>query len=143
MSRSMDCIQEALVNKGTVVIKQPDIWSQGRMTKFRKEFEDQMALELTNFKILLAGRVARTDNASFSSQTALAASITPASPKVDPNQFLLQNRQDVSTELTTATGLLTSTSFSPPPTRPRTSICSRQPTRSAAFPTDPRGSSPS
>ena len=37
---------EEILDQGTVVIKQPDIWSQARMTKFRKEFEDTMSPEL-------------------------------------------------------------------------------------------------
>ena len=55
--RRIDCIQEKLLNQGTVVVKQPDIWSQARMTMFRKEFEDTMKLQLNQFAPTLAGRI--------------------------------------------------------------------------------------
>jgi hypothetical protein len=73
----IDCIQEKLLNQGTVVIKQPDVWSQARMTMFRKEFEDTMKLQLTTFAPTLAARIARSDAASLQSQTDIAAVLTP------------------------------------------------------------------
>jgi hypothetical protein len=73
----VDKIESDILNQGTVVIKQPDVWSQARMTKFRKEFEDTMALELNKFETRLSARIARSDAAAFSSQTALGASLTP------------------------------------------------------------------
>jgi hypothetical protein len=73
----IDHIQNSILNQGTVVVKQPDIWSQARMTKFRKEFEDTMQPEVNNFKDYLSAQIARSDAASFSSQTALAATLTP------------------------------------------------------------------
>jgi hypothetical protein len=77
VARMIDCIQSQILNQGTVVIKQPDIWSQARMTKFRKEFEDTMAPELSNFGDYLSGQLARSDSAALSSQTALGASLVP------------------------------------------------------------------
>ena len=73
----IDCIQSEILNQGTVVIKQPDIWSQARMTKFRKEFEDTMSPELNNFGDYLSGQIARSDSAAFASQTALGATLVP------------------------------------------------------------------
>lgn len=77
VAKMIDHIQHSLTNQGTVVIKQPDVWSQARMTQFRQEYEDTMAAQLTKFDARLAGRIARSDTANFVSQTALAASISP------------------------------------------------------------------
>src|SRR5262249_37732290 len=77
VARMIDRIQEPLLDQGTVVVKQPDIWSQARMTKFRKEFEDTMSPEVTKFKDYLSARIARSDAASFQSQTQLGAVLNP------------------------------------------------------------------
>jgi hypothetical protein len=77
VARMIDSIQNEILNQGTVVVKQPDIWSQARMTKFRKEFEDTMRPEVSNFKDYLSGQIARSDSAAFSSQTNLAATLLP------------------------------------------------------------------
>ena len=72
VARRIDHIQNCLSNQGTVVIKQPDVWSQARMTKFRKEYENTMAQQITKFQPILSATIARSDSASFNSQTALA-----------------------------------------------------------------------
>src|SRR4051812_899728 len=77
VARMIDHIQNSLLNQGTVVVKQPDIWSQARMTKFRKEFEDTMITELNTFQDKLAGQIARSDSASLQSQTSLAGVLNP------------------------------------------------------------------
>jgi len=77
VARRIDCIQEKLLNQGTVVVKQPDIWSQARMTMFRKEFENTMSGQLGNFNATLAARIARSDSASLRSETDIAGVLTP------------------------------------------------------------------
>ncbi len=67
----VDILEEGIQDAGTVVIKQPDIWGQARMTKYRREFEKEMAGELGKFATVLSARVARTDQASFQSATTL------------------------------------------------------------------------
>jgi hypothetical protein len=49
VARIMDRIQNDILDEGTVVVKHPDVWSQARMTMFRKEFENAMQGELLNF----------------------------------------------------------------------------------------------
>ena len=80
IGRTIDHVQDGILDQGTVVIKHPDVWSQARMTKFRKEFEAQMKGQLGIFNDVLAARIARTDSAGFTSQTALGASLTPLAP---------------------------------------------------------------
>ncbi len=109
VARMVDHIQSAILNQGTVVIKQPDIWSQARMTKFRKEFEDTMSPEVASFTLNLAGRIARSDAASFQSQTALAAVLTPFGKDANGNPFtpLITSQPELNTALVNTTGLIT------------------------------------
>jgi hypothetical protein len=101
-ARRIDHLQSCLANDGSVVVKQPDVWSQARMTKFRKEYENTMALQLTKFSTILSAQIARSDTATFSSQTSLAASLSPITSG-GPVQF---TATDVPTELGTANTLL-------------------------------------
>jgi hypothetical protein len=80
IARSLDEIEEKIHNDGIVTTKQPDVWSQNSMTKYRKDFETQMNASLNKFGFILSARAYRSDQASFSSQTALAASLTPLAP---------------------------------------------------------------
>jgi hypothetical protein len=98
----VDQIQDRLSDQGTVVVKQPDVWSQARMTKFRKEYENTMAQLLTKFQTVLSAQIARSDQASFSSQTALAAAISPLAP----GQSLQLSSSGLASEMSTANSLL-------------------------------------
>jgi hypothetical protein len=108
VARMIDCIQNNIANQGTVVIKQPDVWSQARMTKFRKEFEDQMAVELTNFQAKLSGRIARTDTAAFQSSTALGGVLNPFATPSAAGSFapdVISTQGQLQTALTATGGL--------------------------------------
>ena len=111
VARMIDNIQSDILNQGTVVVKQPDIWSQARMTKFRKEFEDTMRPDVANFNDYLSARIARSDSASLQSQTALGAALTPFGPtSAGGPQFRPQitDQTQLNTALTTAIGSTTS-----------------------------------
>src|SRR5262245_16748145 len=84
VARTIDGIEEDVLDQGTVVIKQPDIWSEARMTMFRKEFEDTMRGDLTKFEPMLSARIARSDAATLSSETALAGALTPFTKDFQP-----------------------------------------------------------
>ena len=71
----VDIVEEGILDDGTVVIKRPDVWSQARMTKYRRDFEQQMEMQLGNFDAVLSARIARTDQASFESATTLGAAL--------------------------------------------------------------------
>ncbi len=114
VARMIDHIQSQIANQGTVVVKQADIWSQARMTKFRREFEDQMAAELTNFQVKLAGRVARTDTASFQSGTSIGGVLNPLKANANgdlPN--VISSSSDLSAALGNVQGLSTSSTTDP------------------------------
>ena len=71
----LDCLADELRKDGQVVIKQPDVFSQARMTRFRYDFETQMSADLANFYLVLAARVNRLDAATTTSTSALGAAL--------------------------------------------------------------------
>lgn len=75
LASMVDIVEEGILDDGTVVIKRPDVWSQARMTKYRRDFETQMASELGNFATVLSARVARSDQASFESASSLGTAL--------------------------------------------------------------------
>ena len=58
-----------------IVLKQPDVFSQARMTRFRTDFENQMSADLANFHLVLAARINRLDSATTTQTTALGAAL--------------------------------------------------------------------
>lgn len=91
VGEALDAIEEGIRDDGTVVIKQPDIWGQARMTRYRRDFDTEMKNELDAFKTILSARVARSDQATFQQTTALGFALagkkkgtvvgTPAAPE--------------------------------------------------------------
>lgn len=80
LARSIDSVEEKILDDGVVVIKEPDVWGQARMTMYRRDIERVLrsALDDTKyFDFIVSARIARVDEASFKSQTALGASLTP------------------------------------------------------------------
>lgn len=69
----IDCLERHIDTFGSVVVKQPDVWGQARLTKHREEYEQQMAAELGNFHFLLNGSVAGSDQAYLADAFALSA----------------------------------------------------------------------
>jgi hypothetical protein len=72
----LDCIAEKLRDDGLVMVKQPDVFSQARMTRFRNDFDIQMSSDLANFHLVLAARINRLDSATTTSATALGAALS-------------------------------------------------------------------
>ncbi len=81
IARSIDSIEDKILDDGTVVLKQPDVYSQSRMTLYRKNFEAQLYNAIGMFNTVLSARVFRSDQAAFSSQSNLAASAATAKSK--------------------------------------------------------------
>ncbi|QDU59247.1 hypothetical protein Pan216_00740 [Planctomycetes bacterium Pan216] len=75
VGQALDGIEEGVMDDGVVAVKQPDIWGQARMTRYRLDFENEMKKDLNAFKFILSARVARTDQAAFQQETALGFSL--------------------------------------------------------------------
>jgi hypothetical protein len=76
VARSIDSIEEKVLDDGTVVVKQPDVYGQSRMTLYRKNFETQLYNAIGQFNFVLSARVVRTDQAAFQSQTFLSNALS-------------------------------------------------------------------
>jgi len=71
----LDCLAEAMRDDGLIVLKQPDVFSQARLTRFRNDVDQQMSSDLGNFHLVLAARINRLDSATTTSTTALGAAL--------------------------------------------------------------------
>ena len=86
VGKRIDHVAEHIRDDGIVVLKKPDVYSQARMTRYRRDFEAEFQKDLANFKLILSGRIARVDNASVESQTALSAALAKGSTVTVPTQ---------------------------------------------------------
>jgi len=68
-------LSEKLRDDGLIVLKQPDVFSQARLTHFRTDFETQMHNDLVNFQLVLAARINRLDAATTTQTTNLSAAL--------------------------------------------------------------------
>ncbi len=73
LARDVDRLERLIERHGSVVVKQPDVWGQARLTLYRNEYEQQMAAELPNFAVTLQGSVAGSDQAYLADAAALSA----------------------------------------------------------------------
>ncbi len=81
----LDCLADELRDDGLVAVKQPDVFSQARLTRFRNDFDAQMSSDLANFHLVLAARINRLDSATTTSTTALGAALSaPGTTNIPP-----------------------------------------------------------
>ena len=75
VAREIDWLEHYVDTYGSVVAKQPDAWGEARMTKHRREFEEQIAkrFDETKFKETLQGSLRRSDQSYLSLSLALGA----------------------------------------------------------------------
>ena len=72
----LDHLEKHIEKFGSVVAKVPDVWGQARLTKYREEFEKEMAPDISRFQETLQGRLQRDDQAFFANAFALSAAIS-------------------------------------------------------------------
>jgi hypothetical protein len=71
----VDDLERDLFKTGVVAVKIADVWGQNRMTKFRVEYETEMAKNVTTFKPLLNAYTREADVATLTSATAIGAAL--------------------------------------------------------------------
>jgi hypothetical protein len=76
LCKQLDCVSEKLRNDGLIVVKQPDVFGQARLTRFRRDVESEMNKDLANFHLVLAARIGRLDAATTTQTTSLAAALS-------------------------------------------------------------------
>ena len=67
----IDDLEEDLERYGSVVAKQPDVWGEARLTKYRVEYEQQMAKRAGGFRDTLNASLSRSDQLYLSAALAL------------------------------------------------------------------------
>ncbi|MEM6692522.1 MAG: hypothetical protein AAF664_24040, partial [Planctomycetota bacterium] len=76
LARNLDWVEQELGRWGTVSAKGPDIWGEARLTKYRREIEEQLAAELGSFdKTSLQGAQVISDQAMMAAAVALRGSV--------------------------------------------------------------------
>ena len=76
LCKKIDGLSEELRDDGLILLKQPDVFSQARLTRFRNDFDNQMSSDLGNFHLVLAARISRLDSATTTQTTALGAALS-------------------------------------------------------------------
>ncbi|MEM7782404.1 MAG: hypothetical protein AAF623_03555 [Planctomycetota bacterium] len=82
LAREIDWLESHIDKFGSVVAKQPDVWGESRLTKYRREYELEMAKRLGGFKPRINADRSRVDLAAFASATGLNTPI-PAAPQMN------------------------------------------------------------
>ncbi len=100
----VDCIEGKLAHAGTIGVKIPDVWGQNRMTRYRAEFELQMAQNLGQFQLILQGAQRRSDTAVLTSATSLAATVAAAGTAA-PRRGLVGSSKPAPTIIPASTAL--------------------------------------
>ncbi|MEZ6142459.1 MAG: hypothetical protein R3B84_18020 [Zavarzinella sp.] len=72
LAHDLDTLEQQIDLYGSVTAKNPDIWGQARLTRYREEIEQQMSSELGKFKEIISGQVSRTDQSFLQEATALS-----------------------------------------------------------------------
>ena len=67
----IDDLEEDLERYGSVVAKQPDVWGEARLTKYRVEYEQQMADRTGDFRDTINASLSRSDQLYIAAAVAL------------------------------------------------------------------------
>jgi hypothetical protein len=80
----IDHLEHALWHRGQVVVKNPDVWGQNRLTLHRSEYEANLKKQLDSFEIILNSYQRVSDAAALTSATSIGASLGPPGGKGAP-----------------------------------------------------------
>jgi hypothetical protein len=75
LGNAIDAADRDIRAAGTIVIKQPDVWGQDRMTSFRRDFFLRMRGELDRYQPVLSAQVARSDTLAIEGQGVVGGSV--------------------------------------------------------------------
>ncbi len=73
----IDHLDKSLFCRGQVVVKNPDVWGQNRLTQHRAEYEDQMKAQINNFETVLSSYQRPRISPRSTSGTSVGASVGP------------------------------------------------------------------
>jgi hypothetical protein len=76
LAHKIDELQEEIDELGTVVVKQPDVWGEARLTRHRAQYEEKLNAEAGNFKETIQANLKRSDQAFLLQTLALQAALS-------------------------------------------------------------------
>lgn len=76
LAKKIDTLEKHIDEHGSVTAKKPDVWGEARLTRHRREFEEQMAEQLNAFKTTINASLSRSDQAFLANSLALSAAIS-------------------------------------------------------------------
>lgn len=76
LAHDIDSLEKQLNDDGTIIAKTPDIWGEARLTKHRREFEEQLAKNIDQFQLLLNASIRRSDQAFLANALAIQSALT-------------------------------------------------------------------
>ena len=87
LAREIDWLEAHIDKYGSVVAKQPDVWGESRLTRFRSEYEAEMLKQLDQFKVRDNAAVIRSDLAFLANATGLGLALDESSqaPTINAN----------------------------------------------------------
>ncbi|MEW4526513.1 hypothetical protein [Maioricimonas sp. JC845] len=75
LARRIDRLERHIEKHGTVVAKSPDVWGQARLTKYRRDYEEELKKYLDKFQVTLNASISRSDQAYLANAFALQAAV--------------------------------------------------------------------
>jgi hypothetical protein len=85
LAREIDRLETHLDQYGSIVAKQPDVWGEARLTRHRREYEEQMKTEVDKFAAHINAQISRTDQAYLAAAASLSGVIAPPTVAVGTN----------------------------------------------------------
>ena len=80
LAENIDWLEHHIDTYGSIVAKQPDIWGDARLTKYRDEYERILYRELTNFSDKINASIAQSDSSFLAQALALSAAASGQAP---------------------------------------------------------------
>lgn len=91
LATQIDWLEHAIDRYGSIVAKEPDVWGQSRLTRYRREYEAELATKRGTFEELNNASLARSDQAFLGLALAInAASAGPVPSGTVPPGFSSQ-----------------------------------------------------
>lgn len=116
LAEDIDSVERLIERDGSVVAKTPSVWGEARLAKHRREYEEQMAAQLTTFADSLQGYIARSDQAYLAEALSLASAAAPGQGASNNAQTLIPVVAPVTAPSGTTTPAATQTNvFQTPP----------------------------
>lgn len=80
LAENIDWLEHHIDTYGSIVAKQPDVWGDARLTKYRDEYERILYRELTNFNDKINASISQSDSSFLAQALALSSAASGQAP---------------------------------------------------------------